>query len=90
MGAFNRRLQSKEIFGLPMVSMIGIVGVLAFGLLTLMLPWVLKIITGALLLICAGLIVIGLWLGEDLPLRGVMWAARLERGRVTAETWTKQ
>jgi hypothetical protein len=88
MGAFNRRLQPKELFGVPLIVMIGIVGALACGLFTLMLPLVFTLVTGLGFLVCVALVAVGFWLGDDLPLRGVLWAAWRERGRVTSETWT--
>lgn len=88
MGAFNRRLAPKELFGLPLLAVAGLVVALAFGLLALLLSVVfLKLL--ALLLALAGLLiaVFGFWLGADLPLRAVLWAAFQERHRVTSGTW---
>lgn len=91
MGAFNRRLEPKQMYGIPLVSMLGIIGLLAFGLLIFMLPFFfLKILVGIGLLASVGMVVIGFWLGEEWPLRGVIFAAWRERERVTSETWTDE
>lgn len=78
------------MFGIPLVSMLGIIGLLAFGLLSFMLPLPLNILTGIGCLVSIGMAAVGFWLGDDWPLRGVMIASWRERGRVTSETWTDE
>ncbi len=86
MGAFNKRLEPTTMFGQPLPAIIAAAAALALLVLTLMLPWALRILSLLGVAVCAGVIGLVYRLGEDLPLRGVMWAARRERNRVTTET----
>ncbi|MHB8454005.1 MAG: hypothetical protein ACYDDO_04750 [Acidiferrobacterales bacterium] len=88
MGAFNRRFEAREVFGVPIVTAVAAVIALPLVLFTLLLPLALKPFTAlgaasALVLAAAGLA-----LGDDWPFVRVMLAARCERNRVTSETWT--
>lgn len=88
MGAYNRRLQPKELFGLPLVVVAGAIGALVCLLFTLMLPGILKLLAGLGLLLSLAVAGAAGWLGDSWPLRRIMLLALQERGRVTAETRT--
>jgi uncharacterized membrane protein YeaQ/YmgE (transglycosylase-associated protein family) len=45
MYAFNRRLQGKEIFGMPVVGAVGLLATLIFSVFSLLMPWGLKLFT---------------------------------------------
>ena len=91
MRAFNRRLQGKEIFGLPVVGAIGLVATLIFAVFSLLLPFSLKLIVVPLAILSGVIAFLGFYLGEDLPFLPVMILGRyVERRRVTSETGTKE
>jgi hypothetical protein len=91
MSAFNRRLQPKEIFGMPFLAAVGGVFFLVFGVLALLLPLALKILTVPLAIGGAVMAVIAIFFGDDLPFLPLMWRGRfLEAKRVTSETWTRE
>ena len=90
MGAFNRRLEPKEINGMPLEGVIALVMALIFGSLTLVAPGVTKIIPG--LLFAGSLIfaVIAFAFRTQLPFLFVIFQGRfVEPRRVTSETRTK-
>lgn len=71
---------------MPMAAAIGLGVALIFGVLSLLLPWVLKLLT--LPAMFAGLILAGVafYLGEELPWISVMRLGRfVEDHRVTSE-----
>ena len=88
MGAFNRRFEAREVFGVPIVTAVAGVIALPLVLFTLLLPAAFKPVTAIGTLAALAAAVAGLWLGDDLPFLRVMLAARRERDRVTSETWT--
>ena len=86
MPAFNSRLKPKEIFGMPMAAAIGLGVALIFGVLSLLLPLVLKFITLPLMLI--GLVIAGFafYMGDELQWFDVMRLGRfVENHRITSE-----
>jgi hypothetical protein len=87
--AFNHRFTPKDFAGIPMPAAIGAIIAFALGVLTVMLPWVLKPFTLAAALAALAFAVYVLRLGDDWPFRSIMAASRRERGGVTAETWTR-
>jgi uncharacterized membrane-anchored protein YitT (DUF2179 family) len=90
MSAFNRRLQPKEVFGMPLVAALGLTVALICFVLSLLVPLALKFFTIPLTL--AGAIVAGLafYMGDDLQFLNVMRLGRfVENNRVTSETRTK-
>ena len=91
MRAFNRRLQGKEIFGMPVVGAIGLVASLIFVVFSLLMPWALKLFTIPLALISGLVTFLGFYFGDDLPFLPVMILGRFtERRRITSESGTKQ
>lgn len=89
MSAFNRRLQPKEIFGIPMIAALGITVALIFFVLSLLLPFALKFFTVPIFL--GGLIVsaAAFYWGDELQFLNVMRLGRfVENNRVTSETRT--
>lgn len=85
MPAFNARLKPKEVFGMPMMAAFGLVVALICGVLSLMLPWVLKLFTVPLALaggVAAG---VAFWQGDELPWLGVKRLSAIENNRVTSE-----
>lgn len=90
MSAFNRRLQPKEMFGMPLTAVLGLVGALIFGVLALLLPALSLLLTIPLLLLCVGITVASFWLGDELPFLPVMLASRRERHATTREVWSEQ
>lgn len=86
MPAFNTRLKSKEIFGMPFSAAIGLAVALIFSVLSLMLPLVLKFVTIPVML--AGLVVAGaaFYMGDELQWFGVMRLGNfVENKRITSE-----
>ena len=86
MPAFNSRLKPKEIFGMPMAAALGLGVALIFGVLSLLLPLVLKFFTLPLMLI--GLVIAGFafYMGDELQWFDVMRLGRfVENNRVTSE-----
>jgi len=89
MSAFNKRLQPKEIFGVPMWAAIACLIALIFGVLSLIIPFIVKLVTipvavGALLVAA-----VAFWFGEDIPFVPLMLRGRFyEVKRVTSETRT--
>jgi hypothetical protein len=91
MYAFNRRLQGKEIFGMPVVGAVGLLATLIFAVFSLLMPWGLKLFTIPLAVIGGLVAFLGFYLGEDLPFLPVMILGRItERRRITSESGTKQ
>lgn len=91
MRAFNHRLQGKEIFGMPVVGAIGLVGFLIFGVFSLLLPFGFKLVTIPLALVAGVVSFLGFYFGDDLPFLTVMLRGRFhERRRVTSETGSLQ
>lgn len=70
---------------MPMMAALGLAAALIFGVLSLMLPWVLKLFTLPLAL--AGALAAGFafWLGEEIQWFGVMRLSAIENNRVTSE-----
>lgn len=89
MRAFNRRLAPKEFGGIPRVAAIAMVLAFMALIFTFMLPWVFKLFTGLILIVCIILTVVVLRLGDDWPLRSVVVSARRESKSVTIETWSR-
>ena len=86
MPAFNSRLKPKEIFGMPMAAALGLGVALIFGVLSLLLPLVLKFFTLPLMLI--GLVIAGFtfYMGDELQWFDVMRLGRfVENHRITSE-----
>lgn len=88
MSAFNRRLQPKEMFGMPLAAVLGMVGALIFGVLSMLLPTFLLLITLPLLVVCVVITVASFWVGDELPFLPVMLASRRERHATTREVWS--
>jgi hypothetical protein len=89
MRAFNQRFAPKDFGGIPLPAAIASLIALSCGVLSLMLPGMLKI---PVLLGCAASIcfaVFCLKLGDEWPFRTVMALARRERHGVTSETRTR-
>lgn len=90
MSAFNRRLQPKEIGGMPLYAVLGLLGALIFGVVSLLLPTFFLLITLPLFLGCLGIAVASFWIGDELPFLPVMLASRRERHATTREVWSEQ
>ena len=91
MRAFNRRLQGKEIFGMPVAGAIGLVATLILVVFSLLLPLAAKLFTIPLAIVSGLITFLGFYLGDDLPFLPVMILGRFtERRRITSESGTKQ
>jgi hypothetical protein len=87
MGAFNRRLEPKEINGMPLEGVVSLVLSLIFGALAMIIPGVARIVP--LLLLAGSLFaaVVSFAFRAELPFLSVIIQGRLfEPGRVTSET----
>jgi hypothetical protein len=90
MAAFNRRLQPKEIFGIPIIAAIGLTVFLVFFVLTLMLPWTVKFFTFLVAIVSFFVAVRAFIMGDELQFLNVMRLGRLvENNCVTSETRTE-
>ena len=86
MPAFNTRLKSKEIFGMPFAAAIGLAVALIFFVLSLMLPVVLKFVTIPVMLAGLAVAAAAFYLGDELQWFGVMRLGRfVENKRITSE-----
>jgi hypothetical protein len=86
MPAFNSRLKPKEIFGMPMAAALGLGVALIFGVLSLLLPLVLKFFTLPLMLIGLGIAGFAFYMGDELQWFDVMRLGRfVENHRITSE-----
>jgi hypothetical protein len=89
MPAYNKRLQTKEIFGFSLYGAIGALVAFVFGVLSLMVPIVFKVFTIPIALIAFFVAFASFWFGDDLQFLKVMWLARtVEPNRVSSETRT--
>ena len=90
MPAFNNRLQPKEIFGIfPFAGAIGFLVFFVCGVLSLMLPLVVKVLSIPFSFVGFVVMVITFWLGDDRQFFMVMWESRfVDSNRVTSETRT--
>jgi hypothetical protein len=90
MGAFNRRLEPKEINGMPLEGVVALVLSLIFFSLTLILPGLARIIPGLLLAGSLTAAIIAFAFRAELPFLIVIIQGRLfEPRRVTSETRTR-
>jgi hypothetical protein len=84
--AFNSRLKPKELWGLPLPAALGLVAALVFGVLSMLLPLVIKIITIPCMIFGLIAAVAALVLGDDIQWVGVKHAGiKVENGRVSSE-----
>lgn len=89
MGAFNRRLEPKEINGMPFEGVVALVLALVFGTFTLIAPGITKIIPGIFFIISIAAAVIVFAFRSQLPFLIVIIQGRIiEPRRVTSETKT--
>lgn len=89
MSAFNRRLQPKEVFGIPLIAALGLTVALVFFVLSLLLPLVLKLFTIPLALAGALVAVAAFYMGDDLQFLNVIRLGKIvENNRVSSETRT--
>jgi hypothetical protein len=90
MGAFNRRLEPKELNGMPLEGVIALVLSLVFCSLTLVAPGMAKIIPGILLIGSLLSAVVAFAFRAQLPFLYVIFLGRIvEPHRVTSETRTR-
>ena len=86
MPAFNTRLKSKEIFGMPFAAAIGLAVALIFLVLSLMMPLVLKFVTIPVMLAGLAVAAAAFYMGDELQWFGVMRLGRfVENKRITSE-----
>lgn len=85
MPAFNARLKPKEVYGLPMMAAIGLAVALICGVLSLMVPWVLKVITLPAALVGGLAAGVAFWQGDEIQWLGVKRLSAIENNRVTSE-----
>jgi len=86
MGAFNSRLKPKEIWGMPMAAAIGLVVLLIFTVLSLMLPWWLKVFTVPVAIGALMVAAVTLFFGDGVQWLGVQrLGLRVENRRVSSE-----
>lgn len=89
MSAFNRRFDLKRIGGMPLPAAVALIGSVVFGILTLMLPLLLKLVFGTLFIVSIGFAVFVFFLGDNFPLRAIIFAAKREANHVTSEVVSK-
>jgi len=90
MKAFNRRLEPKEISGMPLEGAVCLVLSLILLTITLITPGLFRILPGLLLVASLTGAVISFVFRAKLPFLIVIFQGRfLERGRVTTETRTR-
>lgn len=89
MRAFNQRFAPKDFGGIPLPAAIALLIALSCGVLSLMLPWILKILALTCCVSAASVAIYCIRLGEEWPFRTLMTLTRRERGGVTSETWTR-
>jgi hypothetical protein len=90
MGAFNRRLEPKEINGMPIEGVGALVLSLVFGTLTLIVPTIAKLIFGLLLICSLVAAVVAFSFRAQLPFLFIMFQGRIiEPNRVTSEMRTR-
>ena len=89
MSAFNRRLEPKEIAGMPIAGAVGLVMALIFISIILITPGIFKIIPGLLMIISLVVAAFAFRFRAQLPFLFVIFQGRfVEPGRVTTETRT--
>lgn len=89
MSAFNRRLQPKEVFGIPLIAALGLTVALVFFVLSLLLPLVIKLFTIPLALAGLSVAVAAFYMGDDLQFLNVIRLGKIvENNRVSSETRT--
>ena len=89
MPAFNRRLQPKEIWGFPLIAVLGFAVALMFGVLSLMIPLIFKFFTVPLALSGVLTAVVAQFMGDELQFLNVRRLGIIvENNRVTSETRT--
>lgn len=89
MHAFNQRFAPKDFGGIPLPAAIASLIALSCGVLSLMLPLLLKVLALMACVVASGVAIYCIRLGDDWPFRAVMTLARRERDCVTSETWTQ-
>ena len=90
MGAFNRRLEPKELNGMPLEGVIALVLSLVFGSLTLVAPGITKLIFGLLLTASLLSAVFAFAFRSQLPFLFIIFLGRIvEPHRVSSETRTR-
>ena len=89
MPAFNRRLQPKEVFGIPLVAALGLTVALIGFVLSLLVPLVIKLFTIPITLVGAVVAAAAFFMGDDLQFLNIIRLGRfVEKNRVTSETRT--
>lgn len=89
MPAFNRRFEIKRIGGMPLPAAVALISSVVFGVLTMILPLLLKIVCGVLFIASLILAIFVFYMGENFPLRAVIFAAKREANHVTSEVVSK-
>lgn len=90
MSAFNRRLEPKEMAGMPVEAVVSLVVSLVFGTLTMIAPGMVKIIPGLLCLTGIVATVFVFKFKNELQFVQVIILGKyIEPRRVTSETRTK-
>lgn len=88
MPSFNSRLKPKKIGHIPLYAVIGMLGMLITGVLSIVLPMPFRLVMMALFGACLALTGFCFWIGDELPFVPIKLANRREKNRVTSETWT--
>jgi len=90
MGAFNRRLEPKELNGMPLEGVVALVLSLVFGTLTLIAPGMTKVIPVILLTGSLLSAIVAFAFRAQLPFLFIILLGRIvEPRRVTSETRTR-
>lgn len=74
---------------MPLPAAVSLIGAVVFGILTMMLPLLLKIICGLLFIVSIGFAVFVFYMGENFPLRAVIFASKREANQVSSEAVSK-
>ncbi len=88
MPAFNSRLKPKKIGHMPLYSVIGMLGMLITGVLSIVLPMLFKLVMIVLFGACFFMAGFCFWVGDEIPFIPIKLANKREKNRVTSETWT--
>lgn len=88
MPAFNSRLKPKKIGHMPLSAVLGMLGMLITGVLSIVLPYPFKLVIMILFGTCFLIAGFCFRVGDELPFMSVKFSNDREENRVSPETWT--
>lgn len=88
MPAFNSRLKPRKIGHIPLYAVLGLLGMLITGVLSVVLPSPVHLLFGVLFFGCVFATAFFLWAGDELPFICLKIASHREKNAVSSETWT--